>query len=101
MTTLIFILCIIGAIWYWKIEKEKRTIKAYTYLKIYGSLKSQGKENDEASILANGYVDKHLFGREVDSTREEKWTDEAAMHLRCGGNSNETIALARRLGFSK
>lgn len=101
MTTLFLIICVIAVIWYIKIEKEKRTVKAFAYLKVYSKLKAEGKQDDEASVLANGYVEKYIFGNETNKTREERWTEEASMHLRCGGNPSKTIAMARELGFSK
>jgi hypothetical protein len=100
--SLFLLIIIIGALFfYWSINRGKIYVKAYHYIKAYEELISEGKDNFEASLLANGFVE--MIFNNNDPYKDNEMIVEAKTYsdVFLGGKQLPVINTARMLGFSK
>jgi hypothetical protein len=100
MSLFLLIITIGALLFFWSIYRGKIYVKAYHYIKSYKELIKEGKDQFEASLLANSLVDVAFNSNSINQNQmivEAKTYSEVF----CGGKQLPIINTARAMGFSK
>lgn len=100
MSLFLLIITIGALLFFWSIHRGKVYVKSYHYIKAYEELIKDGKDQFEASLLANSLVD---VAFNSNSIKQNQMIVEAKQYSEvfCGGKQLPIINTARAMGFSK